>query len=36
MHAWRGDLEEPHHLVFGWRLAVDHGVGVDEREILTL
>jgi nicotinamidase-related amidase len=36
MHGWRRDLEEPHHLVFGWRLAVNQRVGVDEREILTL
>jgi hypothetical protein len=36
MHAWRRDLEELHHLVFGRRLAVHQRVGVDEREILTL
>jgi hypothetical protein len=36
VHGWRRHLEEPHHLVFGRRLAVDKRVGVDEREILTL
>jgi hypothetical protein len=36
MHAWRRDLEEPRHLVFGRQLAVQQRVGVDEREILTL